>query len=125
MANLVDSAAKEAGANWSELAEWPEFRDGFMAHAPVDTLRANAFGLCDLHGNVGEWCVDQFPPYTVAARAGDGLRPMPLEAGEAHVVRGGSFVRPASSAGAARRDGNLADAMSMWVGVRLARRLDG
>ena len=37
-------SAAEAGATWTEIAEWPEFMDGSMVHAPVDSLRANPFG---------------------------------------------------------------------------------
>jgi len=55
-------------------------------------LRSNRFGLCDLHGNVSEWCRDEKLPYPdFAARAGDGLRVRPTPNPDGwRVVRGGS-----------------------------------
>jgi formylglycine-generating enzyme required for sulfatase activity/predicted MPP superfamily phosphohydrolase len=61
---------------------------------------ANPFGLFDMHGNVSEWCRDNYGPYTALPGQGDGLRHEPV--GDAtRVVRGGCWfddahdVRPA------------------------------
>ena len=50
--------------NWS---------DGFIYHAPIGTFRPNAFGLCDMLGNVHEWAADDYVVRGPSIRArGDG-----------------------------------------------------
>lgn len=61
--------------------------DGAMIAAPVGRYRANAWGLCDMHGNVAEWTRNTYRPYPY--RADDG-REVPATAGP-KVVRGGSW----------------------------------
>jgi formylglycine-generating enzyme required for sulfatase activity len=57
---------------------------------PVDTFPPNAFGLYDMHGNVGEWCLDHFHgSYEGAPTDGSAW----VSGGDQtlRVVRGGSF----------------------------------
>ena len=53
---------------------------------PVGRKKPNDFGLFDMHGNVWEWCLDEFGPYTEAAVTD----PMGPPEKEARVLRGGS-----------------------------------
>jgi formylglycine-generating enzyme required for sulfatase activity len=58
---------------------------------PAGSFPPNAWGLYDLHGNVGEWCRDLYGYLSVE----DQEDPQGVHLGEARVVRGGGwFDRP-------------------------------
>ena len=68
-----------------DLMGWYAQNSGNTTH-PVGQKQANAWLLCDMHGNVGEWCLDTFGLYpggTVTDYGG----PAP---GALRVVRGGA-----------------------------------
>jgi formylglycine-generating enzyme required for sulfatase activity len=54
---------------------------------PVGIFPANAWGLCDMHGNVWEWCQDWFGPYPEK----DINDPLSPESGQYRVLRGVSW----------------------------------
>ncbi len=58
--------------------------------------KANAWGLCDMHGNAAEWCADWHAPYAAEAQTDPAgpARPADPDLG-ARVVRGGSWKQPA------------------------------
>lgn len=119
--NLADQSATAAGIKWAAAREWPEFDDGFIAHAPVDTLRCNDFGLHHVHGNVSEWCRDAFAAYGDSPCApGAGLRRAVTGADET-VIRGGSFSRGAGIARSANRISLSTDYHDHSIGVRAVR----
>ncbi len=108
---------------------------GSMPHtAPVGSLRANAFGLYDMAGNVCEWCWDLYDKHyglPVLEAAASGGREAPLRlvpdpkgpnAGETRVVRGGSWRHDAREARCASRFDLPGAAPAPHVGFRVVRR---
>jgi formylglycine-generating enzyme required for sulfatase activity len=63
------------------------FDDKNMIVGEVGKYKPNAWGLCDMHGNVAEWTLSTFKPYPY--RDGDGRNKVTAD-GE-KVVRGGSW----------------------------------
>lgn len=54
---------------------------------PVGRFASNAFGLYDMHGNIGEWCSDWYGEYNLK----DKLNPKGVENGQLKILRGGGF----------------------------------
>ncbi|MEZ6014080.1 MAG: formylglycine-generating enzyme family protein [Planctomycetota bacterium] len=82
--------------------------------APVGSYAPNAFGLYDMHGNVREWCLDSFAPYSSAAVAD------PLVTGGAdRVCRGGSWADYSRNCRSARRSSNEPGYTSNDFGFRV------
>ncbi|HLT39377.1 MAG TPA: formylglycine-generating enzyme family protein, partial [Enhygromyxa sp.] len=87
----------------SDLAQvsWYLGNSNARLHA-VGEKQANAFGLFDMHGNVFEWCLDEFADYAIDPRPGDGLRCKPVAGGN-RVIRGGGWLHIAHLARSAYR----------------------
>ena len=121
-ANIADQAAARAGSNWPEIADWPEFDDGFSVDAAVNALRPNTFGLHNVHGNVWEWCRDVYAPnYDDAVEGGEGERTSGDD--RWRIARGGGFHHSAGYARSAYRSNTPPDFRINHLGVRPARRL--
>ena len=119
--NLADAASKSViGGAWGPD---PGTDDGYGLHAPVGSYAPNRWGFYDMPGNVAEWCVDAFLPYTVPVRAGDGLRTTSQKP-DSRVARGGSFYWPAANARSAERHRYIDTYVAGFIGLRAARRLE-
>ena len=71
------------------------------APQPVATKQPNAFGLYDMHGNVGEWCQDFYDPGVYARSSSHD--PIGPNYGGEHVTRGGDWYANAIYCRSARR----------------------
>ncbi|MGE3164386.1 MAG: SUMF1/EgtB/PvdO family nonheme iron enzyme [Planctomycetota bacterium] len=118
-ANLADRFARDNGAPGWAIETWLD--DGYLAHSPVGSFRANPFGLHDVHGNVWEWCRDRYGTYDKYERAPEDGELLARE--NRRVYRGGSFNFLASHARVSNRIINDPDYRGANLGVRPARRL--
>ncbi len=101
-------------SDYSGLAQyaWYDHLGGNTTH-PVGGKRPNAWGLYDMHGNVGEWCLD----WDGAYRGGSVTDPAP-SFGSGTVARGGGWPYPGRSCRSAFRDGFYPGFKSNYLGFR-------
>ena len=109
-----DTEADLSRAGW-----WSGNSEGRL-HS-VGEKEANAFGLYDMHGNVWEWCQDEWSEnYDESA----GVHPAAFEPKESgsreRVVRGGGYRYDASNARSASRDRDPPDVRFDLLGFRPA-----
>ncbi len=88
----------------------------------------NRWGLAELHGQLWEWCADQWHRDPVKGAVGDGSAlegpDLELEGNQEQamrLLRGGSWILDPVVARAAVRNGDLPDLLNTSVGVRPGR----
>jgi formylglycine-generating enzyme required for sulfatase activity len=109
----------------------PDFTDG--TYHKIGTKKPNAWGLYDMLGNVMEWTIDQYAPYTAAPADNPWVKstaPYP------HTARGGSWsdraadvtctIRVPSDPSWKKQDPQLPKSIwymtdAQWLGFRLVR----
>ncbi|MCP4569486.1 MAG: SUMF1/EgtB/PvdO family nonheme iron enzyme, partial [FCB group bacterium] len=100
-------------ANLDAMAWYCDNSDG-QTH-PVSQKQANAYGLYDMHGNVLEWCQDNYGEYT-----SDGLtNPQGPSQGSVKVARGGSWYHWAQHNRSAYRSYYRPEGRKKLLGFRL------
>jgi len=86
---------------------------------PVDHFGiANAFGLCDMYGNVWEWCWDHWHE-SYAGAPTDGSAWLTEAETANHVVRGGSWITYPRNCRSASRRSDSPDNRNINVGFRV------
>jgi ribose transport system substrate-binding protein len=92
-----------------------------MGTHPVGTKAANAWGFCDMNGNVSEWCLDLFAPVPAGAVAD----PRGAASATYHVLRGGAWWTDVQNSRADTRHGVPPARHHNGLGFRLALAQDG
>jgi len=86
---------------------------------PVGNFPANAWGLQDMHGNVWEWCLDQWHDSYEGAPA-DGSAWLSMGGEDVtRLLRGGSWYRVPHYCRSAYRDRNHPDDRNQYKGFRV------
>lgn len=77
-----------------DLDDMGWYRGNCHAMHPVGTKMPNAWGLCDMHGNVDEWCADGADIHL--SHSGKSVtNPKGSGAGKTRIIRGGSYANHA------------------------------
>ena len=105
------------GNNIARLEDhaWYSWNSNSQTH-PVGQKEPNAFGLCDMHGNVSEWSSDLFE----ANPSGGAVDPVGPSDGWVHVGRGGSWSSDAIGSRSAVRSPFDAPRFNSTIGFRVA-----
>lgn len=110
--NLLDHGPSNSGNLLERGDEW-------LWACPVGSLPPNRFGICEMHGNVWEWCADWYGKEYYSESPQDDP-PGPGE-GTERVIRGGSWFATVAQARSANRASCPPRHCITHLGFRVAR----
>jgi len=105
-----------SGGDSADTIGWHSFNSGRQSHR-VCQKRSNAFGLCDMSGNVSEWVWDRYDRLPAQAV----VNPKGSRVGTTRVVRGGSCRNEPRYLRVSNRGGFYPGQRYDSLGFRLAR----
>lgn len=94
------------------------YRDPVAVSLQVGQTKPNNFGLYDMHGNVEEWCLDWYAPYSKNDTQTD---PMGAKDGLFKVTRGGSHGTPTEYLRSANRMAMIPEDKHWLTGFRIVQ----
>lgn len=103
--NVTDATKRRAWPAWKGL----NFETGFRFTSPVDSFPPNPFGLCDMQGNVRQWCQDKVTANGSSRYAGQPCR----------VIRGGAWCNSPVHARCSARDYRPESHRDDHIGIRV------
>jgi len=103
-------------APYLDAVGWYCGNSGKRPH-PVGRKSPNAFGLCDMHGNMWEWCEDWYGSYP----SGHVTDPTGPPSGASRVLRGGGWHEDAEDCRSAIRVGRSPESKAGTLGFRLVK----
>ncbi len=93
------------GADTTTINSYVAYKATSPSHTvEPGSVKANAFGLKNMLGNVYEFCSDYYSPTAYAAYKKGATDPKGPKRGQEHVIRGGSFKSDARDVRSAARD---------------------
>jgi len=96
---------------------WHDANSGSLTQAAA-TNKPNAFGLFDMHGNVWEWCHNEYGAIPAAGEAGKPIAGS-LQGAAERVIRGGSWMDDAIDCRSAVRSDRLPSFRDNTIGFRV------
>jgi formylglycine-generating enzyme len=114
--NVADDSLLEK--TWAQ-DRFSEYDDGYAGTAPVCSFAKNPYHLCDISGNVWEWCADAYNADWYAKMP----KKNPVNGGEskARVLRGGGFMDGPDGMRVSNRGHHEPTHINVDVGFRCAR----
>jgi formylglycine-generating enzyme required for sulfatase activity len=108
------------GDDPKKLGDYAWFGDNAKGVPHPAGKKENPWGLCDMHGNMWQWCADYYDAAWYARSEKKDPKNLNKNENDLRVLRGGSWYDNARSCRAACRDNGAASSRDHDVGFRVA-----